>query len=58
MPAGYGNDNDYDGNSHDENDDSTDFRTRNFTFSKRGPRAEGWGKQRPYKKLFLKATRY
>lgn len=41
MPAGYGNDNDSDGNSHDENDDSTDFTTRNFTFSKRGPRAEG-----------------
>lgn len=41
MPAGYGNDNDYDGNSHDENDDSTDFTTRNFTFSKRGPRVEG-----------------
>ena len=41
MPARYGNDNDSDDNSHDEDVDSTDFTTKNFNFSKWGPRAEG-----------------
>ena len=40
MSAGYGNDNDNDDNSHDEDVDSTKFTTKNFNFSKWGPRAE------------------
>ena len=44
MPAGYGNDNDNDGNRRDKDVQSNDFTTTyltNFIFLKKEPRAEG-----------------